>query len=125
MILYAVEWHSAPLPQDVDEGDLDWTTWPGHDNYTDEDEANEAAREFDAAFDGACVHRVVARRVASPGLARTRASSVVATRATSSPDDPSAGNPSAGNPSAGNPSAGNPKGTPDPVRAQRTARKRG
>lgn len=80
MILYAIQWHSAPLPPYVDEGDLDWTTWPGHEDYPDEGEANEAAREFDAAFDGACVHRVVARRVAGPTVARTKASSVVHTR---------------------------------------------
>jgi hypothetical protein len=83
MILYAIQWHSAPLPPYVDEGDLDWTTWPGHEDYRDEGEANEAAREFDAAFDGACVHRVVARRVAGPTVARARAASVVETGQTS------------------------------------------
>ena len=63
MILYAVQWHSAPLPPHADENDLDWTTWRGHDDYVVEEEAEEAAREFDAAFDGAYVHRVVARRL--------------------------------------------------------------
>lgn len=80
MILYVVQWHRAPLPQQVDEGDLDWTTWPGHDDYTDEGVANAAAREFDAAFDGAYVHRVVARKLAGPGITRARAASVVAQR---------------------------------------------
>ncbi len=80
MILYAVQWHSAPLPPHVDEGDLDWTTWRGHDDYSNEAEANDAAQEFDEAFDGAYVHRVVARRVAGPSVARARGSSVVATR---------------------------------------------
>lgn len=73
MILYAVQWHSAPLPPHVDESDLDWTNWPGHDDYLDEGEANAAAREFDAAFDGAYVHRVVARRAAGPSVASTGA----------------------------------------------------
>ena len=77
MIVYAVQWHSAPLPPHADENDLDWTTWPGHDDYFDEGEANEAAREFDAAFDGAYLHRVVARRVDGPSVARARASGVV------------------------------------------------
>jgi hypothetical protein len=72
MILYAVQWHSLPLPPHADEGDLEWTTWQGHDDYLDEREADEAAREFDAAFDGAYVHRVVARRVSGPGVASTR-----------------------------------------------------
>jgi hypothetical protein len=72
MIVYAVQWHGAPLPPHVDENDLDWTTWPGHDDYADEAEAEEAAREFDAAFDGAYVHRVIARRVDGPGVASTR-----------------------------------------------------
>lgn len=72
MILYAVQWHSLPLPPHADEEDLAWTTWSGHDDYLDESEAREAAREFDAAFDGAYVHRVVARRVEGPTVARTR-----------------------------------------------------
>jgi hypothetical protein len=79
MIVYAVQWHSAPLPPHADEGDLDWTIWPGHDDYLDEAEADEAAREFDAAFDGAYVHRVVSRRVDGPSVASTR-DAVVATR---------------------------------------------
>jgi hypothetical protein len=70
MIVYAVQWHRAPLPPHDDEEDLDWTTWPGHDDYRDEGEADAAAREFDAAFDGACMHRVVARHVAGPSVAR-------------------------------------------------------
>jgi hypothetical protein len=70
MIVYAVQWHRAPLPPHDDEEDLDWTTWPGHDDYRDEGEANAAAREFDAAFDGSCVHRVVAQHVDGPGVAR-------------------------------------------------------
>lgn len=78
MILYAVQWHSAPLPPHADENDLDWTTWRGHDDYVAEQEAEEAAREFDAAFDGAYVHRVVARRAEGPSVARTRSSDVVA-----------------------------------------------
>jgi hypothetical protein len=83
MIVYAVQWHSAPLPPHADEEDLDWTTWPGHDDYQDEGEAHGAAREFDAAFDGAYVHRVVARRVAGPGVASTRGAGVAATTANS------------------------------------------
>ncbi len=79
MILYAVQWHSLPLPPHADEGDLDWTTWPGHDDYLDELEADEAAREFDAAFDGAYVHRVLARRVDGPSVASTRGSGIVVT----------------------------------------------
>jgi len=78
MILYAVQWHSAPLPPHADENDLDWATWRGHDDYVAEQEAEEAAREFDAAFDGAYVHRVVARRVEGPSVARARSSDVVA-----------------------------------------------
>lgn len=70
MILYAVQWHRLPLPPHADENDLDWTTWTGHDDYVDEQEAEEAALEFDAAFDGAYVHRVVARRAEGPGVAR-------------------------------------------------------
>lgn len=88
MIVYAVQWHSAPLPPHADEEDLDWTTWPGHDDYQDEGEAHGAAREFDAAFDGAYVHRVVARRVAGPSVARTRAAGAVATTASSVDDCP-------------------------------------
>jgi hypothetical protein len=80
MILYAVQWHSAPLPSHEDVEDLAWTTWPGHDDYTDEGEADEAAREFDAAFDGAYVHRVAARRVDGPSVARTRGPRVVNAR---------------------------------------------
>ena len=76
MILYAVQWHSAPLPPHADEEDLGWTTWRGHDDYLDEAEAEEAVREFDAAFDGAYVHRVVARHVDSPSVAKTRATSI-------------------------------------------------
>lgn len=72
MILYAVQWHRAPLPPHADEGDLEWTTWAGHDDYLDEGEADEAASEFDAAFDGAYVHRVLARRVDGPSVASTR-----------------------------------------------------
>ena len=72
MILYAVQWHSMPLPPHADQEDLQWTTWPGHDDYPDESEAAAAAREFDAAFDGAYVHRVVARHVDGPGVARAR-----------------------------------------------------
>lgn len=79
MILYAVQWHGAPLPPHADENDLAWTTWPGHDDYLDEHEADAAAREFDAAFDGAYVHRVVERRVEGPGVARTRSGVVGAT----------------------------------------------
>jgi hypothetical protein len=79
MIIYAVQWHSLPLPPHEDEEDLGWTTWPGHDDYLDEREADEAAREFDAAFDNAYVHRVVARRVTGPSVASTRADSGVAT----------------------------------------------
>lgn len=71
MIFYAVQWHSTPLPPHADENDLDWTTWTGHDDYLDEQEADEAAREFDAAFDGAYVHRVVPRHVEGPSVART------------------------------------------------------
>jgi hypothetical protein len=74
------------LPPHADEEDLDWTTWPGHDDYQDEGEANGAAREFDAAFDGAYVHRVVARRVAGPGVARTRGAGVTAPTASSVDD---------------------------------------
>lgn len=88
MIVYAVQWHRAPLPPHADEDDLAWTTWPGHDDYRDEGEANGAAREFDAAFDGAYVHRVVARRVAGPGVARARGASAAATTATSVDDSP-------------------------------------
>jgi hypothetical protein len=83
MILYAVQWHRAPVPPHEDENDLDWATWPGHDDYLDEGEANEAAREFDDAFDGAYVHRVVARRVDGPSVARTRGAPVGATSASS------------------------------------------
>jgi hypothetical protein len=86
MIVYAVQWHKTPLPSHADEEDLAWTTWPGHDDYSDEGEANGAAREFDAAFDGAYVHRVVARRVAGPGVARTRGGGVAATTASSVDD---------------------------------------
>jgi hypothetical protein len=91
MILYAVQWHSAPLPPHADENDLDWTTWRGHDDYVAEQEAEEAAREFDAAFDGAYVHRVIARRVEGPSVARTRSSEVVARtqRAAEATDAPS------------------------------------
>jgi hypothetical protein len=89
MILYAVQWHSAPLPPHEDEGDLEWTTWAGHDDYLDEDEANEAAREFDAAVDGAYLHRVLARRVDGPSVARTTGHAVVATRP-SSAEEPAA-----------------------------------
>ena len=81
MILYAVQWHRAPVPPHQDENDLDWATWSGHDDYLDEQEANEAAREFDEAFDGAYVHRVVARRVDGPTVAKT--SRVSATRPSS------------------------------------------
>jgi hypothetical protein len=77
MIVYAVQWHSAPLPPHADENDLTWTTWRGHDDYLDEREADEAAREFDAAFDGAYVHRVVARRVDGPSVVRARSGSSV------------------------------------------------
>jgi hypothetical protein len=81
MIVYEVQWHSAPLPPHADESDVTWTTWPGHDDYLDEREAYEAAREFDAAFDGAYVHRVVGRRVDGPSVARARsAGSVEATK---------------------------------------------
>jgi hypothetical protein len=79
-IVYAVQWHSAPLPPYADVNDLNWTTWTGHDDYTDEREADEAAREFDAAFDGAYVHRVVARRLDGPRVARTRGHGVLASR---------------------------------------------
>jgi hypothetical protein len=79
MIVYAIQWHGAPLPPHEDVEDLNWTTWPGHDDYSDESEADEAAREFDAAFDGAYAHRVVARRVDGPGVARTRGAPVAAT----------------------------------------------
>jgi hypothetical protein len=79
MIIYAVQWHSSPLPPHEDPEDLNWTTWPGHDDYLDEREADEAAREFDAAFDGAYVHRVVRRRVTGPSVARTSADNVVPT----------------------------------------------
>jgi hypothetical protein len=79
MIVYAVQWHRAPLPSHVDEGDLDWMTWLGHDDYSEEAEANDAAREFDAAFDGAYVHRVVARRLPGPSVASTRNADVLAT----------------------------------------------
>ena len=80
MILYAAQWHSAPLPPHEDVEDLHWTTWRGHDDYLDEQEADEAAREFDAAFDGAYVHRVVARRVDGPSVARTSGVHAVASR---------------------------------------------
>lgn len=83
MIIYAVQWHTAPLPPHDAEGDIDWATWPGHDDYLDEAEANEAAREFDAAFDGAYVHRVVARRADStsgPGAAKTRGAPIMGDR---------------------------------------------
>lgn len=83
MIVYAVQWHTAPLPPHADEGDLDWTTWLGHDDYLEEAEAIEAAREFDAAFDGAYVHRVVARHVATPSVASIRSAGVLATGASS------------------------------------------
>ena len=72
MIVYAVQWHSLPLPPHADEEDLAWTTWPGHEDYLDEGEADEAAREFDAAFDGAYIHRVTARHVSGPSVVRTR-----------------------------------------------------
>jgi hypothetical protein len=78
MILYAVQWHRAPLPPHDHEGDLDWTICPGHDDYFDETEAYEAAREFDAAFDYAYVHRVIPLHVESPGVARTRGASSAA-----------------------------------------------
>jgi hypothetical protein len=84
MFVYAVQWHSAPLPPHEDEDDLDWATWPGHDDYLDDGEAHAAAKEFDAAFDGAYVHRVVARQLEAPGVASTRGASVVATGSTSS-----------------------------------------
>ena len=86
MILYAVQWHSAPLPPHADENDLDWTTWRGHDDYAAEQDAEEAAREFDAAFDGAYVHRVVARQVEGPSVARARHSDVVSRAQTSGHD---------------------------------------
>jgi hypothetical protein len=78
MILYAVQWHSAPLPPHADENDLDWTTWTGHDDYVAQQDAEEAAREFDAAFDGAYVHRVVARRVEGPSVVGTRGAAAAA-----------------------------------------------
>jgi hypothetical protein len=86
MILYAVQWHSAPLPPHEDLDDLAWNTWPGHDDYVDEGEADEAAREFDAAFDGAYVHRVMARRVNGPGVASVRHAGVAATPESSADD---------------------------------------
>lgn len=89
MIFYAVQWHRAPLPPHEDEGDLEWTTWAGHDDYLDEDEANEAVKEFDAAFDGAYLHRVLARRVDGPSVARARGASVAATEP-SAADSPAA-----------------------------------
>jgi len=82
MIVYAVQWHSAPLPPHEDLEDLAWTTWRGHDDYVDEHEAEEAAREFDAAFDGAYLHRVVARRVEGPGVARARRADPVVSQST-------------------------------------------
>ena len=85
MILYAVQWHSAPLPPHADENDLDWTTWTGHDDYVDERDADEVAREFDAAFDGAYVHRVVARRVEGPAVVRAGAVEAAEVRGSEGP----------------------------------------
>jgi hypothetical protein len=101
MILYAVQWHSAPLPPHVDENDLEWTTWRGHDDYVVEEEAQEAAREFDAAFDGAYVHRVVARRVEGPSVARARRSEVVAKGQTASNDAEASAAPARGRANGG------------------------
>ena len=88
MILYAVQWHRTPVPPHEDENDLDWATWSGHGDYLDEGEANEAAREFDAAFDGAYVHRVVARSVDGPSLARTRGAVATKPSAVDAPSAP-------------------------------------
>lgn len=54
---------TVQLGTGADWNDLPWTTWTGHDDYASEAEANDAAAEFDAAFDGQYTHRVVANDV--------------------------------------------------------------
>lgn len=80
MIVYAIQFTRAPLPQGVDEGDLSWE-FINDAPDADEAAADEYARELDAAFDGAYLHRVVALEVddeARPGLVKVAAAAVAA-----------------------------------------------
>jgi len=57
---FAVQYiHSSKLGTGADWNDLPWTTWAGHGDYECPEAANDAAAEFDAAFDGEYTHRVV------------------------------------------------------------------
>lgn len=57
---FAVQYiHSTKLGTGADWEDLSWTTWAGHGDYETLEAANEAALEFDEAFDGQYTHRAV------------------------------------------------------------------
>lgn len=57
---YAVEYlAAAPWRGQLDLDDLPWQRINGHDDYATPGDAAAAADEFDAAFDGEYVHRVV------------------------------------------------------------------
>lgn len=70
MIRYALQFTRGPLPAGVDENDLDWTDVNGHQDYTSWSVADDARKEFDAAFEFGYVHRVEEREVDAPELVK-------------------------------------------------------
>jgi len=71
MILYALEFTRGPLSRGADENDLDWTPVAGHQDYLSWSEADDACREFNAAFEYGYIHRIVEIECDAPALAKT------------------------------------------------------
>jgi hypothetical protein len=59
--MFAVEYIVGRVPMGVDVEDLSWSLITGHGDYTTLEDAENAAAEFDGAFErGAYTHRAVA-----------------------------------------------------------------
>jgi hypothetical protein len=73
MILYSLQFTRGPLSRGADENDLDWTDVIGHQDYLSWSEADDACREFDAAFEYGHIHRIIETEVDAPELAKAAA----------------------------------------------------
>lgn len=68
-MMFAVQFIRSRRPVGVDEEDLDWETIT-ESPYTTWSAADDAARDYEASFDGHYAHRVVELRVHLPELAK-------------------------------------------------------
>jgi hypothetical protein len=68
--MFAVRFIRGRIPQGVDEEDLEWETIR-ETPYATWSAADDAARDYDASFDGQYTHQVIELREHFPELAKT------------------------------------------------------